>query len=339
MKNKKSYVIAIVFILFVFIFLTILFIVGNKITMNPPGTVGNTPGNLNNSGLFCEYDGKVYFSNSYDGGSLYSMNTDESNLKKLNGSNARNILAGGKYLYYFHAANSGISGIGGISTPKSFNRTELNGRKTVSLSRDTIMTAQLVDNYIYYLTDDNGEPAFKKIKIDKTEETKLADYIINPACAANGVIYYNGTLTDHYLYGLNTTTGVSNEIWQGNIWYPILDGDYIYYMDVAENYRLCRYSLSQNMVEVLTNDRVDCFNVGYGYIYYQKNGDSPSLNCMYADGSNVQIIAEGNFTNINLTSQYVYFQPFGDDTTTYHAYLGNTGYGSFDNAKTAALNQ
>ena len=32
-----------------------------KIEMNPEGTVGNTAGNLNNGGLFCEYEDVVYF--------------------------------------------------------------------------------------------------------------------------------------------------------------------------------------------------------------------------------------------------------------------------------------
>lgn len=38
-----------------------------------PETVGNTAGNLNNSGYFCEYDGTVYFANAYDSNTLYSM--------------------------------------------------------------------------------------------------------------------------------------------------------------------------------------------------------------------------------------------------------------------------
>lgn len=82
-------------------------------------------------------------------------------------------------------------------------------------------------------------------------------------------------------------------------------------MDVAENYRLCRYSFSRNEIEVLTTDRVDCFNVGNGYIYYQKNGENPELKCMFTDGSNVQTIAIGNYTAINMTSRYVYFQASG----------------------------
>ena len=111
----------------------------------------------------------------------------------------------------------------------------------------------------------------------------------------------------------------------------------VYYLDVAENYRLCRYSLSQNVVEVLTNERVDCFNVGNGFIYYQTNGNEPALKCMRADGSNVQTIAQGIYTAINMTSQYVYFKEFGNEINMYHSYLGSSTYEEFIAARNAAM--
>ena len=46
--------------------LGIVSVFSNRISMNPDGTVGNSAGNLNNEGLFCEYDGRVYFSNTAD---------------------------------------------------------------------------------------------------------------------------------------------------------------------------------------------------------------------------------------------------------------------------------
>lgn len=318
--------------LFIVLFLTatgLVLFFSRRITMNPEGTVGNTAGNLNNAGLFCEYNGTVYFSNSADGGSLYAMDPGEENVRKLSDLNVRNILAGGDYLYYFQLGSSGQSGLGNVISVKSFNRCKLNGKDVESLTRDVVITGQLVDNYLYLLTSGSNKISFYKMKIDKSDNVELADYQINPACAQDGVIYYNGTQSDHYLYGLDTRTDTPYEIWKGNLWYPALQGDYVYFLDVAENYRLCRYSLSQDVVEVLTDDRVDCFNVGNGYIYYQKNGDTPALKCMRTDGTDVKVIAEGIFTSINMTSQYVYFQEFNDETTLYHSYLGSDGYSVF----------
>lgn len=332
LKNIITGIIVVVIILALGIFAFL----SERTPMNPAGTVGNSAGNLNNAGLFCEYDGTVYFANSYDKGSLYAMSPIETDIRKLNSSNVRNILAGGKYLYYFQSGPAGGDGMENVLTLKSFNQCRLNGKRTTGLTRDIVVTGQLVDNYLYLLTSTSDGPSFYKMKIDKSDKTPLADYQINPACAANGVIYYNGTQSDHYLYALNTADDTVSEIWRGNIWYPVMEGDYVYYMDVSNNYRLCRYSFSQDLTEVLTEDRADCFNVGSGYIYYQKNGSSPQLKCMRADGADVKVIAEGNYCNINMTSQYVYFQEFGDETALYHSPLGSSGYSSFQAALEAA---
>lgn len=328
MKNKKLYFTIGGVIVVLLIFAVASFFM-NRVKMNPVGTIGNTAGNLNNDGLFCELDGVVYFANASDNGALYSMNADETDVKKLNNLCVRNILAAGDYLYYFQMGSAKNSQLNNAISSKSFNRCKLNGKDSQGMVRDVVISAQLVDNDIYMLTATDDGPVFSKMKIDKSDSAVLANYEINPACAANGIIYYNNTQDNHYLKGWDTASDTTYNIWEGNLWYPILQSDYVYYMDVAENYRLCRYSLSQNVVEVLTNDRVDCYNVGSGYIYYQKNGDDPQLKCMRMDGTDVQVIAEGNFTDINMTSAYVYFRDFNNESLYYHSYIGSADYSAF----------
>lgn len=308
-----------------------------RVVMNPEGTVGNTAGNLNNEGLFCEYDGTVYFLNSFDGGGLFSMQPDESDFRRLNSLEVRNILAGGKYLYYFHTGisyeDSGFAGTLGLRT---FQRCKRNGSNASSLTAKIIVRAQLVDNYVYLLASSNSGPSFFKVKIDGSEEVQLADYQINPACAQDSVIYFNGTQGNHFLLALDTFTDSVSEVWRGNLWNPVLEGDYVYYMDVANDYRLCRYSRSNDVIEILTHERVECFNVGGGYVYYQTNGQDAALKCMAADGSNPVTIANGIYHHINMTSQYVYFQEFGDTSTLYHSPLGSGSYEVFQAAMDAA---
>ncbi len=337
MNKKRTYILLVILLLLLFASLILFAMYGDQIPMNPSGTVGNTAGNLNNGGYFCEYDGRVYFANSYDNGSLYSMDTSEQNLSKLNDVEVRNILSGGEFLYYFRSGEAGEAGLGTVRSLKSFNRCKLDGSSTTALTKDIIISGQLVDNYLYLLAAGDEHPDFFKLKIDKSERVSLADYEINPASAANGMIYFNGTQDNHYLYSLNSTNDGIREVWQGNLWYPTLDGDYIYYMDVENDYRLCRYSLSTNAVEVLTEERVDCFNVGNGYVYYQTNGDTPRLMYMRTDGSDPQMLADGIYTNINMTSQYVYFQEYGNEAATFHSALGNSFYDVFSAARDAAV--
>lgn len=338
MRLKKSVKITLgVIVVALIIGIGALLMLTQRIVMNPEGTVGNTAGNLNNDGRFCEYDGTVYFLNSFDGGGLFAMAPDESDIRRLNSLDVRNILAGGKYLYYYHTGisydNAGFAGSLGM---RALQRSKLDGSNSEALSKEVVSTAQLVDNYLYVLAASNSGPSFFKVKIDNSERVNLAEYEINPACAENGVIYYNGTQGNHYLHALDTSTDAVREIWRGNLWYPILEGDYVYYMDVANDYRLCRYSMSQDVIEVLAQERVDCFNVGGGYIYYQTNGTEAALKCMRTDGNNASVIAQGVYHRINMTSQYVYFQDFRDNSTLYHSPLGSSSYEVFEAARTAA---
>ncbi len=340
MKKQHLILVIITALITLNIFLCIFVISSQQTAENPTGTVGNTAGNLNNSGSFCEYNGLVYFANAFDDNSLYIMNVDETDITKINNLKVHNLLAGGEYLYFYQtgtASNDEFAGLQAVlSETPSFIRCKLDGRQSTALVRNQVYYAQLVDNYLYMLTPGADGLSFYKTDIYGENQTVLADYEINPSCAYNGTIYYNGTSNNHYLYALNTRTDVAEEIWAGNLWYPALEGDYVYFLDVSSNYKLCRYSLSQNVVEVLTHDRVDCFNVGNGYIYYQKNSTTaPQLICMRTDGSEKQVVAEGNYTHISMTSRFVYFQAFDDEYTLYHCPIGSASYSVFSAAQQA----
>ena len=337
-KSKRRIKYIIFWIVIALVIATVLIIkqLSSRVKLNSEGTVGNTAGNINNGGYFCEYNGTVYFANPYDNNNLYSMNADETKIKRLNSSVVCNILAGGEYLYYFQLDGSSDGGMENVRTVKSFNRCNLNGQHAVGLTRDVIVSAQLVDNYLYLLAAKKSGPVFSKMKIDKSEEKVISDHNINPASVQNSTIYYNGVVQDHYLYALDTETDSYRVAYRGNLWNPIVDGTFVYFMDVDNNYRLCRYNMVNDVIEVLTNDRIDCYNMGSGYIYYQKNGTEPQLKCIRVDGTDEKVIAEGNYTHISMTSQYVYFQEFGNPYSIYHCPLGQTLYSNFDSAALAA---
>ncbi len=316
--QRNILIIAGIFILIGALFTAVY--IGGKIPMNDAGTTGNTAGNLNNGGLFCESDGKVYFSNAYDGGALYCMNPNETEITKLSGNSVSSINAGGDYLYYYmESGTSGGKGLGYMGRTAGIYRSKKNGKRVQCLDRSYAVMIQLCGNYLYYQDyDTKTGTSLAKIKIDKSDKTTIEDYVINPASYANGLIYFNGTQKDHALYTLNTANDSISKVWQSDIWNPIYLDGYVYYMDVTNNYRLCRYNLSQDVIEILTNDRIDFFNVYGNYIYYQKSSQTePALKRMYIDGSSPEIVAEGVYENINITSQYVYFNQFDAPVPVY----------------------
>lgn len=306
----------------------------------PADTVGNTAGNLHNQGLFCEYNGLVYFSNAYDGGALYSMKPDCTDLKRLSTASAKYINAGGNFLFYYLNSAKGGTGLGYVRTISGVYRCKLNGKSTICLDDNMATMMTLVGDHLYYQHYDNTNfSSFNKLAADKSSNIVLSKDIIDPACCVNGIIYYSGNTNDHYLYALDTRKDTTSVLWQGNLCYPTVIDDYVYYMDISNNYRLCRYSLSKNSIEVLTNDRIDFYNIYGNVIFYQRSSDTdPALLRMSIDGGTPETVAEGIFNRINTTSVYTYFYPYDQDGVVYRtSTTGPVSVDKFPEASAAAL--
>ena len=327
MKNDKKNLIIVCSVLLGLIIIVFLFSFGSSVKELPADTIGNTAGNLNNGGLFCEYNGKVYFSNAYDFGTLYVMNSDETDVKKLNDSVVKYINASDSYLVYYQEGVHTDDDLSSIVQNYGIFRTDLKGKNADCIDDSICTGLVLAGNHIYYQHYDNEKyTSLYKSDLSGKNRQEIEDAIINPHCVSNGTIYFNGTDGDHYLYGLNTGTDSIATIWSGNVWNPVVSGSYVYYMDLFNHYGLSRYSLINNEVEILTNDRVDFFNLAGNMIYYQTAGkDNQALKRMHLDGSNNEVVHAGVHTNINITSRYVYFNEFSVDTPIYHTPV-NGGY-------------
>ncbi|MBQ3105640.1 MAG: DUF5050 domain-containing protein [Lachnospiraceae bacterium] len=318
MYYLKRILLAAAAILFV-AFLLFSFFFSGRIPENPTGTLGNTPGNLINKGLFCENDGKVYFANAYDDYSLYSMNPDGTQAKKLTKTGANYINAAGDYLYYYQTHSTENFALGFIRQPYGVFRCKKNGNDITCLTRDASGIIQLVDNALYYQHYTTQQGVYlDRLALDKSSETTIMEAMISPASVQNGVLYYNETRENHHLYAYDMASGSSTLLWEHDLWNPIIHGEYIYFMDLDSEYELHRYHPVTGDHQVLTTDRVDTFNVYGNKIYYQKNDpDNPALIRMNLDGSGQETVAPGNYENLNMTSQYVYFNAFNAPTPVF----------------------
>ena len=343
-KTKKStnYLGLIITLIVIFAILISLFFIdrlSKRIAPNPPGTVGNTAGNLNNEGLFCEDDGVVYFANSYDLDTLYQMNADETEIKQLVNAQVAYINAGEKHLYYYMKDSTTSNGLGFIRRVLGIYRCNKKGGQIQSLTRNPSAVTILIDDEIFSQYYDKATGIrLCRISVDGKTNEVVSSSITNPACCYNGRIYYNDTEKSHFLYSMDTKTLASAVELRYNVWNPVFDGNYVYFMDTDNNYRLCRASLETDEIQVLTNDRVDTFNVTDQYVYYQKNSQTePALKRVTLDGTREEIIREGNYCKINVTSHYVYFRPFENQTVTYKTPVsGDISVSEFIDAAMAA---
>ena len=335
-KNSKFK--TILFVLAVFIFIAgigFLYNYQTKTVYNKETAIGNTGGNLSNKGLFCEYNGTVFFSNPYDQGRLYSMTKEGTHIKRLTEDSASYINATGKYVYYIKQ-NSNIDSVSHIfrGNLSGIRRIHLDGSHPKTLSTDVVSSMSLAGNALYYLGYNTKDESysFQKVEIDGEEQQKVVDEAIIPSSIYYEKVYFNGITYDHNIRSLDTRTHRVETVYEGNCFMPIVEDGYLYFLDMDENYALARVLLGTHEKKILTTERIDTYNIYGNYIYYQVNHkNNPKFCRMNIDGSNPETIATGNFTDINITSAYVYFKAFGTDYPIYKTPTsGNIEVTTFD---------
>ncbi|MCR5032977.1 MAG: DUF5050 domain-containing protein [Lachnospiraceae bacterium] len=320
MSSRLRTILALLAVAAVLVILFVVFRITSQVSTLPDSTRGNTSANLYNNGLFCESDGKVYFANPYDNNSLYSMNPDETDMKRLVSSSAKFINAGGKYVVFYTEGSSGGSGLGYVRSAHGVYRINQSGSSSVALTTDPCTMVLLAGNNVYYQRYDvETNTTNYRMTVNKRDKKQLTDDYVTLAEYQNGQLYYNGVTGDHHLYALNTANDMIQEVWgECNMWFPVLRGNEVYYLDLDTDYSLCRYNLSDGSVTTLCNDRVVGFNFTDSYIYYNKeDGENSALMRMRYDGSGQEVVASGTYTNINVTSRYVYFYPYGSSLPCY----------------------
>lgn len=333
MKSKIRGIILVLILIAAVVCGLLFYRLHSKFPYNEADVNGNLPGNLYNSGSFCESGDFIYFCNPQDNYSLYSMNKEGGELTKLTNDYVTYINADDNFIYYIrnNVLGSAQSSIFRWNT-NSLCRISKSGGDPEVLENDPCIYACLSGNYLYYVhySDEDGSTLYK-INIDGTgrKEVMKAPYIM---CDAVGkYIYFSGVEQDHNIYRLDTSNDNTSLIYTGNTYNPILSGDSIYFMDCDNNYALAKVDTSTGEKTIVIPARIDCYNINNAAIFYQKNDpDYPELCKASLDGSSIEVLAPGNYTELNLTSDYLYFKRFHDDSTIYRMSLSTNEIRPFE---------
>lgn len=322
-KGKKKNTIAYIVIGAIFVAIIVVAIVFNRKDKIPPNaaeTVGNTAGNLNNGGLFCESDGMIYFANAADDYSLYAMDPVSLEAHLISDIPVSYINAAGEYLYFYYNDKGDAKFMGLAGNMRGIYRIPKDGSDTpTSLDRTTSGIVSLLGNNLYYQHyDKETAMTLYSCALDGSEKGMMLDKAINPSCILHANIYYSDRENKNYLSVLNPSNGSVQVYLDVRGYNPIISGDYMFYMDVDDDYKLYRYNMFDGSLSKITNERIDVYNVYENYVFYQTNSSSrPRLVRMMTDGSNPEIIAEGNYTDVNCTSTYTFFRDYDDETSFY----------------------
>lgn len=307
---KKKIIITCIVVFAVALGLFLFF--NSRFTYNDANTTGNTAGNLYNEGLFCEYEGSVYFANPYDEYNLYKMDLDGTNLKKLYSDRVFYINVANGYIYYERFNyKSGVEVVFRGALYGLFRYKE-GDAKAKELHSGIVDYIALCGNYLYYRSyDDTNLYQLSKIKIDGKEDEKLSDSDYTPISVSNGNIYFSEIDGNHNLLRLNTDTDDISTLKEGNFYMPIIVNNYIYYIDLDNNHSLTRMDMTNDEKEVLSDDAVVNYNLSKdsNVIFYQAENsvEDHKLVRMNLDGDDKIDVTSGDCFNISITSQYTYY--------------------------------
>ena len=311
--NKKVIGIAVAAGIIVAIVVSVILIKKfSKIPDNSADTIGNTSGNLNNKGLVCEDGDYIYFSNLSDSHCLYRMRSDGSDPEKLIDVPVSYINSAGDYLYFYFDDPGGTKFMGVAGRMSGIFRLKKGEKDFVCLDKCTSGVLNLIGSTLFYEHYDNtnGMQLYHS-SLDGKDKGLSVDEIINPACVINGDIYYSEQ--DSQLLKIYRPGSSEGRLFMNYAVYnPVVDGSDLYFMNMNDDYKLYRYSLSDGDLTKITDERIDTFNVYGSVIFYQRNQD-PALIRVNTDGSGAIVIAEGNYENINCTSTFTFYSPFKED--------------------------
>ena len=291
--------------------------------MNAGYVNGNTASNLYNGGLFCEYNGVIFFSNPSDGGKLYSMDANGGNLKKLTTDAATYINADENYVYYVRNNSGDSLDFEFVAFHRNaLVRVDHDGENLVILDTEPCLYASLLGNYIYYIHYDEQEAStLYKVRIDGEEQKQVMDDAVFTCNADGQYFYYNGMHNDGSIHRYDTATDSTSVVYEGNTFQPVVnDGEDVYYIDGNSDYSIIHTNLKFNNPTYITRDSVDSYNVHGSYIYYQRYDKDGSALCMVKnDGTEEMVIKEGDFCDLHVTSYFVFFREYHSGEMYYFA--------------------
>lgn len=296
--------------------------ISSRFQYNNKNAVGNTAGNLNNGGKFCEYDEKIYFSNPYDSGRLYVMNSDCTEAEALNSDTVFYLNVCGEYIYYVRN-NLEAAKKAGSTGGQMFGvyRTDLDGQEAAALSSSISGTACLYGNYLYYqYYDTKSGMSLYKAGIDGEENIQLSANAYNPASVYDGKFYFSDSYNKNKISTLDAETGAVSVFYDANSYMVDASDSYIYYIDMDKGYSLVRLNTQSRTLEQLyadTKSRVINYNRYGNKIFFVLEGEKNGLYRMNADGTQIEYISEGSVSSVHCTSQYTFFQYYEDSETLY----------------------
>lgn len=329
MSSKLKRNLIIIALFFITAIIILIYIINNRTFYNDATTNGSTAGNLYNGGLFCERNGKVFFSNFNDDGALYKMDLECNHVEKISDDKPCFINADDHYVYYSRINYTKESAPQSVFIfyNRGIYRIDHDGSNLTLLYKEPSGLLSLYGNSVYYqhYYKQTGT-TFYRVGIDAKNEEKINNEPLLPASFYNGYLYYAGVTEDHFIHAMNVDSKQDQVIYDGNCYMPVATKEGIYYISLDDNYALCRINYDGSNQTKLVDRFCSTYNISPdgNTIYYQvDSGDQNRICKLDLSTMITDTIIDGNYKNIHVTSNYIFFRDFNEANT--YAYQPLTG--------------
>lgn len=272
-----------------------------------PQQVGNTSGNLLNSGLAAQYGDWVFFTDVTDGSKLYKMRTDGSSKEKMtdDGADYINVIDG---VLYFNEASKIVK-----------MNSDGTGKTTLSTSTTPMVSQLLVTtDSIYYVTTYNNNVLYK-MNLDGTGLTSpTTDTGIETFYVYDGWIYYIAASNDYKIYKMKTDGSMKTKVYDvpaklmnvvGNkIYFVQRQGGGIYSM-LSDGSELTGYQTQFTNPLYLNVTADGTIFYGYSDLYKFKPGTPPTdvkMTPIYTFNGGINVIGDWLYCRVFFNGPKLY---------------------------------
>lgn len=271
-----------------------------EVSQNKSTKYGNTAGNLVNSGIVCEGNGKIYYYNKSDDKRLYVMNTDGSGktaLGDIRGAIELNL--SGDYIYYQ---------AGGIY------RASVKSGEVEALIDGSCRNMVITGDTIFYLKADGDVTKIHRMNLDGSGERVICDDIASGLNVNGDKIYYINGSDSGRIYTVNPD-GSDNGVFldKKNIQELLVEGEFVYY--VGSDDHVYRINKNGGEAEQVSEKSYSNININSARLFYYNVTDS-TLCCARLDGSDEIVLYSGELNAVNVISDWIYF--FNTDDFQYY---------------------
>lgn len=274
-------------------------------------------GNISNMGLAASSSEGVFY-NKYEDGIVKVKGLEEF---QITNETAYSINAVGEDIYYLSVGDTSNINIRKVKDNGS-------GLTTIKTVKTSISKIYVVDNYIYYATNEN-EDGIAKITLDGTQETVITNSEIKDFQVIDNMIYFTNTIGE--IFKMNTNgvelEKISTEHYIKD--FQVKD-EWIYYFNEETN-NLCKVKVTGEGTAVASEYiNSEIYNVTKNKIYFFDAEAKKIASVDLAGGNYKEIVSVStNKTKINVVNDMIYYLDASkDEAKIYQMYRIKTNGGS-----------